>query len=99
MWVQGILCDVISTHAPRTGSDIIKRKLMLKNYDFNPRSPHGERQKLPVIPTSNYTISTHAPRTGSDALAKASKHIRYYFNPRSPHGERRKTQTAIQGVN
>ena len=35
--------------------------------DFNPRSPHGERQDLPLFGIQN----------------------RAHFNPRSPHGERR----------
>ena len=35
--------------------------------DFNPRSPHGERQlhNTPTPPAGD--ISIHAPRTGSDA--------------------------------
>ena len=40
------------------------------NHDFNPRSPHGERQRhLGWCRWSNY-ISTHAPRTGSDVLSQ-----------------------------
>ena len=36
----------ISIHAPRTGSDVISRSfLSVLQVDFNPRSPHGERQK------------------------------------------------------
>ena len=34
--------------------------------DFNPRSPHGERQKHPIRFVNSTDISTHAPRTGSD---------------------------------
>ena len=33
---------------------------------FNPRSPHGERQKVAVDQYQKALISTHAPRTGSD---------------------------------
>ena len=37
----------ISTHAPRTGSDISRRSREPKGFHFNPRSPHGER--LPIF--------------------------------------------------
>ena len=37
--------SMISTHAPRTGSDeALGGKSGLISADFNPRSPHGERQ-------------------------------------------------------
>ena len=35
--------------------------------DFNPRSPHGERQTAEEVAEMDFTISIHAPRTGSDA--------------------------------
>ena len=35
---------VISTHAPRTGSDTQKQAEKANGWDFNPRSPHGERR-------------------------------------------------------
>ena len=40
-----VIADMISTHAPRTGSDVFcfVRKQRISNH-FNPRSPHGERQ-------------------------------------------------------
>ena len=40
---------VISTHAPRTGSDQTKRKGKKSKQHFNPRSPHGERQRKVTI--------------------------------------------------
>ena len=33
----------ISTHAPRTGSDLGRCPKPHKGANFNPRSPHGER--------------------------------------------------------
>ena len=40
----------ISTHAPRTGSDTMFGATMPSPRDFNPRSPHGERQvQIPII--------------------------------------------------
>ena len=38
----------ISTHAPRTGSDMPIVSLGCLAYNFNPRSPHGERRVLPA---------------------------------------------------
>ena len=35
---------IISTHAPRTGSDVSDFSEHLNAWNFNPRSPHGERQ-------------------------------------------------------
>ena len=38
--------QAISTHAPRTGSDLNKPSLMHVSFHFNPRSPHGERREV-----------------------------------------------------
>ena len=57
--------------------------------DFNPRSPHGERQEDGQRNDANQPISTHAPRTGSDMRRSTNARICRDFNPRSPHGERR----------
>ena len=56
--------------------------------DFNPRSPHGERQHQHQHQHPPQAISIHAPRTGSDGAQKKDRHYRKNFNPRSPHGER-----------
>ena len=37
-----------------------------KQNDFNPRSPHGERQVCIAHIVAKELISIHAPRTGSD---------------------------------
>ena len=37
--------ESISIHAPRVGSDTATTNFSLRNLDFNPRSPCGERQK------------------------------------------------------
>ena len=43
--VQAVSCRlvIISIHAPRVGSDSRKKNWLPPNYDFNPRSPCGER--------------------------------------------------------
>ena len=67
-----ILCNFpchISTHAPRTGSDMLQVPTPTTTSNFNPRSPHGERQLLargaqapvrfqPTLPARGATIST-----------------------------------------
>ena len=39
----------ISIHAPRTGSDRVHADFRRDVFDFNPRSPHGERQRKVTI--------------------------------------------------
>ena len=83
-------CNLISIHAPRTGSDPRAAKGAGRPANFNPRSPHGERP-LPVRRIQHHRrISIHAPRTGSDAASATRLFTANYFNPRSPHGERRR---------
>ena len=38
------MTQIISIHAPRTGSDGAGRNGRTEQQDFNPRSPHGERR-------------------------------------------------------
>ena len=79
----------ISIHAPRTGSDNPNNQRALHPCNFNPRSPHGERQRFSSRWRRAWTISIHAPRTGSDGLKASTTTMHTNFNPRSPHGERR----------
>ena len=78
----------ISIHAPRTGSDLRTRQILPHGTDFNPRSPHGERQINPATMHGTQGISIHAPRTGSDTAQHPDSPRGGHFNPRSPHGER-----------
>ena len=77
----------ISTHAPRTGSDTSSSVQSTMGFNFNPRSPHGERPGR-FRAACVTVISTHAPRTGSDTSGRSREPIGFHFNPRSPHGER-----------
>ncbi len=70
--------------------------------NFNPRSPCGERRRVPYRPRQRYGISTRAqpgvgiqrlisiraPLAGSDLAQSLFRTRRTYFNPRSPFGER-----------
>ena len=58
--------EIISIHAPRTGSDIADSAKQRAARNFNPRSPHGERRERHSRYYRRAGISIHAPRTGSD---------------------------------
>ena len=80
---------VISTHAPRTGSDRYLRRV---RYAVG-ISTHAPRTGSDVaeITIQNYE-SDFNPRSphGERPLNKPSlMHVSFHFNPRSPHGERR----------
>ena len=60
------LIAAISIHAPRTGSDGLRKSQRRDIINFNPRSPHGERHSRTGTSTTTTNISIHAPRTGSD---------------------------------
>ena len=42
---EGPVARAISTHAPRTGSDLCRAPASFARPNFNPRSPHGERRR------------------------------------------------------
>ena len=60
------LLTLISTHAPRVGSDPASKTSISPIRYFNSRSPCGERLLAGNMPASAHIISTHAPRVGSD---------------------------------
>ena len=65
-----ITTRIISIHAPLAESDrIARRRSRRRIYDFNPRSPCGERQVGEVLESPAARISIHAPLAGSDADA------------------------------
>ena len=96
MSMTQIIALRISTHAPRTGSDLTVTAVGNAWIDFNPRSPHGERRSQDGSGRQNANISTHAPRTGSDSTSSPIITIKTHFNPRSPHGERQSKSTACR---
>ena len=88
MFVAQHIQEMISTHAPRAGSDNRWFSCITTIWYFNPRSPCGERlyDSYPVSDTQ--PISTHAPRAGSDESIATGEFTLSDFNPRSPCGER-----------
>ena len=53
--------------------------------DFNPRSPHGERQNAAREILSRYGISTHAPHTGSDGIRPPPPTCKKTISTHAPH--------------
>ena len=78
----------ISIHAPRGGSDGTGANVSGCHFNFNPRSPWGERQWNSQPYLAHLLISIHAPRGGSDYSCSLPVPQTAYFNPRSPWGER-----------
>ena len=83
---QGVAL-LISTHAPRTGSDLADLALEYRE-EISTHAPRTGSDYYLSEYLSGLRISTHAPRTGSDLRRGLPKRCAGYFNPRSPHGER-----------
>ena len=58
------------------------------DYDFNPRSPHGERHLDFARLLQNLRFQPTLPARGATQYQPACGGQRHDFNPRSPHGER-----------
>ena len=56
--------------------------------NFNPRSPCGERPRLPTGTQTGLQISIHALLAESDESEPSTSYRSFDFNPRSPCGER-----------
>ena len=80
--------ELISIHAPRTGSDLALRVLQILHELFQSTLPARGATKEKNQFAATYSISIHAPRTGSDVAQQFSIYFKNHFNPRSPHGER-----------
>ena len=64
-WSRGG-CNNISTHAPRTGSDIIRLRYNVRKRISTHAPRTGSDQAHEPTQERGKKISTHAPRTGSD---------------------------------
>ena len=78
----------ISIHAPRVGSDVYKVFNAVSHFDFNPRSPCGER--LMAFWSWRYfrEFQSTLPVWGATRTVPSVVPSLYDFNPRSPCGER-----------
>ena len=87
---------LISTHAPRTGSDKLDCQAFVEHcLNFNPRSPHGERLYVGSHSAAYSAFQPTLPARGATRIQAGGNVRERYFNPRSPHGERLR---ALRGV-
>ena len=76
----------ISIHAPRGGSDCSKINLASSMlYNFNPRSPRGERHFSVYRIRHCSFISIHAPRGGSDVIKIVQLFV-FFISIHAPRG-------------
>ena len=74
----------ISIHAPLTGSDDTVLIMLYSGWNFNPRSPYGERRGKHMKIISPYHISIHAPLTGSDQRSQRRDRVQRVFQSTLP---------------
>ena len=79
----------ISIHAPRTGSDKALFADAVSSSNFNPRSPHGERQQEALFHWAEAHFNPRSPHGERRQSHRMCRREQGDFNPRSPHGERR----------
>ena len=53
--------DIISIHAPLTGSDLLFLNATMRPHYFNPRSPYGERQPTIIRHEINCNFNPRSP--------------------------------------
>ena len=85
---SAIVHERISTHAPRTGSDVLSDKSYQYTTAISTHAPRTGSDRYHFFRRLSNVISTHAPRTGSDDTPQGYMMALSDFNPRSPHGER-----------
>ena len=80
---------MISIHALLAESDYTPRlSRVVPTPNFYPRSPCGERQRVPLAESTSESISIHALLAESDNSCNSQYIDTDYFYPRSPCGER-----------
>ena len=78
------LTACISTHAPRTGSDITDA-ITTRDDPISTHAPRtGSDDGAGAGTAAHILISTHAPRTGSDAMLDAHRFVDAQFQPTLP---------------
>ncbi len=82
--LQSYSGGIISTHAPRTGSDRTVTNLETRHRYFNPRSPHGERQRMNTATAfEQMAFQPTLPARGATALG-INMSVANLFQPTLP---------------
>ena len=79
---------MISIHAPRVGSDSANSQGSRQPWNFNPRSPCGERRKIIETIKDGKIFQSTLPVWGATFRVRSRRSLPCHFNPRSPCGER-----------
>ena len=74
----------ISTHAPRTGSDVMADFHSFDSRTFQPTLPARGATTSSSTVTPETFISTHAPRTGSDTTSPGSSPMSFAISTHAP---------------
>ena len=64
---DGAMDIFISIHAPLTGSDIMEAGRICIGFDFNPRSPYGERRYASAYRLATPVFQSTLPLRGATA--------------------------------
>ena len=80
--------SIISIHAPRMGSDSSLSSRVPVLWDFNPRSPDGERRFDKDANFCSILFQSTLPGWGATGRTIPVVSAVIHFNPRSPDGER-----------
>ena len=84
-----LLAEVISTHAPRTGSDGDPGFYESWDEIFQPTLPaRGATLTISLLFCACTTFQPTLPARGATRMHRLQSAGIWYFNPRSPHGER-----------
>ena len=75
-----------------TENDVLRFRTL---YNFNPRSPHGERLTRSGSSMPPKQFQSTLPARGATRGAVCNGILCRYFNPRSPHGERQRKVTIL----
>ena len=94
------LIEVISTHAPRTGSDACPASCRCPPMDFNPRSPHGERRFPGCILRRGKAFQPTLPARGATQNRYQVGDIIQIFQPTLPaRGATKQAEEIAEGWN
>ena len=80
---------MISTHAPRTGSDVPDGGVAVRRGAISTHAPRTGSDPMVVTAPHPARFQPTLPARGATATTRRERSEIWYFNPRSPHGERR----------
>ena len=80
----GVLCWLISIHAPREGRDLPQPQLFGLYHHFNPRAPRGARPLTHIRRQRMQRFQSTRPARGATAVRKAVRFLKTIFQSTRP---------------